>query len=286
MDMTYTSCTICGEEAEEETNPIITISCGHKYHFRCIREWYVMNSYIRDCPYCRKRYDTFENLEGLIRNHPNGKRCNWDECSLIGYTELDNQCIYHAYNSFVLKILEEEKKHYENMLSEMTILNMKCSYMNKNGKKCKKLTKYIKDSNNYCEQHFINTNINNDESYISTNDQCEYSKNLYKNGNIRRCKKKICILSGNMKMCKLHFNLHIREDYYEKNREMIDGKIEQIFAFNEKSIDSFMPNSGEYCHWYHPLTNERCKSREIYFNYDTCNHYCKKHTWEIPHCEY
>ncbi len=299
--MNNKTCTICFEQIEEEANPIITISCGHTYHNQCIRNWYI-NIGIRECPYCRKKYDHVKNvdcegdkyLHGFnIRTHNSGL-CIWDntnyggknqnimnDCPLVGYPELGNLCIQHAYSNLVYRFTFEQNKYAHDILSSMTELNKKCSQTSKNGKPCKLLRKYIRGGVNYCTRHFVD----NGEPFVSVNNQCEYNKKLYVNGNVRQCKKKICMTSGSLKMCKYHLPYYLKEDYYEKNHEMIDQEIEKLFSFNEQMNQSFSLHTNESCHWYHPFTYKRCKSQRIYMNDNTYYINCKKHTYKLAYID-
>lgn len=51
-------CGCCHEEFENEID-IITLSCGHKYHYECIYDAFLFNKKrggcILECPYCRKK---------------------------------------------------------------------------------------------------------------------------------------------------------------------------------------------------------------------------------------
>ena len=294
--MNNKTCTICFEQIEEEANPIITISCGHTYHNQCIRNWYI-NIGIRECPYCRKKYEHVKNvdcegdkyLHGFnIRTHNSGL-CIWDntnyggknqnimnDCPLVGYPELGNLCIQHAYSDLIYRYTIERNKYSQNILLEVNALNNKCSQTYKNGKPCKLSAKYIRGGVNYCSRHFAD----NGEPYISANDECEYSK---KYSNIRPCKKKICMKAGSLKMCKYHLPCYFNEDYYKKNCEIIDQEIEKVFSFNEQLNHSFTSYTSDTCSWFHPFTYKRCKSRKINTGDHSYDDNCKKHTYKLTY---
>ena len=44
-------CTICADSDESETNPIVTLECGHSFHTHCLITWF--RKHHDTCPNCR-----------------------------------------------------------------------------------------------------------------------------------------------------------------------------------------------------------------------------------------
>ena len=66
-------CMICGENLCSDKNISVEISCGHKYHYDCIYDWWckIKNGNIgkgkyknRECPYCRVQCTMLPWIEG------------------------------------------------------------------------------------------------------------------------------------------------------------------------------------------------------------------------------
>lgn len=76
-------CSICSDILNEldENNPIITIKCGHIYHYSCIKTSYFYSKNM-NCPYCRKDGGKLTlRCKAIIKTGKNkGQICN---CSII-----------------------------------------------------------------------------------------------------------------------------------------------------------------------------------------------------------
>lgn len=132
-------CPICYQPSDER---LVTLKCGHKFHYQCILETYknnIKNKYsgkwynkVRECPYCR--------TDG-------------------GYLELEKRCIpveyiHKEYKEFITKVNNGDIsmiKKYLNPVKCCMILSkgknkgLQCSKKKSDGDYCKIHSAYIKN---------------------------------------------------------------------------------------------------------------------------------------------
>ena len=56
-------CLVCHDKIESE---LVTLKCGHKYHYNCIFMTYKSNNNKRECPYCRGDGGYLKLKDGMI----------------------------------------------------------------------------------------------------------------------------------------------------------------------------------------------------------------------------
>lgn len=259
-------CNICGDAESSESNPLITTSCNHIYHYDCLLDWF-KNYNSRECPYCRAKYAPIAVSNGKNYYH----RFNVvdkslfkdiciseDGCVNRGYPALGNLCFYDYEKKLVNEYMRKREEYlYERTLANDTSYRTCCGIL-KNACNCTFQAKYICNYKPYCGKHFTqlmkNTadgiaflhNKENSFAIVSSTDRCTH---INKHGN-QSCTNKVTIVSGYDKLCKEHYHEKIFKEFDDVHLNDFDGQYDLLYSIKFKV-------SKEYCAGYRK-NNKKC----------------------------
>ena len=112
--MCESTCNICLEKITEG----FTLSCGHRYHNKCITEWLFTN---QSCPTCRKQIIEIKEEKRLVESHNSvyiniKKQHNIPVCFL-------NYVKEHSINQIISFVEYDNKDNWEN-IEEYKVLDL------------------------------------------------------------------------------------------------------------------------------------------------------------------
>ena len=294
-------CNICGDADSLAENPLITTSCNHIYHYNCLLDWFNNCNKKRECPYCREKYKPipqiddkkYINLFNVINRSIMKDLClSEDGCPNRGYPGLEGLCFFDYEKMITYKYYYNRSKFIEQEKAVLNVLFAKCSALIKNGAKCSNNTKYIHNNKPYCNKHYsaigsvsaIGSDMENGENnnIISAYSMCSYNHS---------CNRKITIISGNVQLCKKHFDNRLNAVYDHAHLAYLNAEYDLLYniKLNEskkycagykhngkKCFNLLSGKMSKYCcnnhsqrkpkwlvnscYGHHPITNERCKN--------------------------
>jgi hypothetical protein len=276
-------CNICGDVESYESNPLITTSCNHLYHYDCLLDWFNNCNEKRECPYCRVKYKQIPQIDGkqychifnLINRTIMKDLClSENGCMNRGYSQLEGLCFYDYEKMIVEKYQNNRNTFIAHEKIVLNILFGKCSTLLKNGNICSCNTKYIYDNKPYCVKHYLAltsaSNVeNNEEEQISTDSVCSHN-------DLIKCGKKITMLSGQLRLCKKHLDMKLLRDYDDIHLNAFDAEYDNLH--NAKIMES-----AKYCMGYKHSGRKCFVNIESYpvknKKYCCYNHGVKKPKW-------